>query len=246
MLLYTARTVAGNSSPRRPDAIEVWESGSVPWTSYGVRSRRITWVRVRIAVAASFMGLIANVTAGNDNSNPDAVLALLRRIHGPSWLAGGIVAVSILACGHPHVLVSHVHPEFFNVTDLLSALELFALIASTVYVVECPIRRSIPRRQFSLKDLFLAVTAICLAAAATADQYASWQACLRFLEEHPDFPGDFLSPPLVEGPWLFRLPLLFGLACLAYVIVEGACWAVRKAIWFMTLNWNRDDGCSGQ
>ena len=81
--------------------------------------------------------------------------------------------------------------------------------------------------------------AVCLVVSVTADDYAGWQRWLEVREQYPYV--DCIPPPLVDGSWLGRLPLFFGVACLAYVILEAAWWTVRTAIGYMTSNWQRDD-----
>lgn len=172
------------------------------------------------------------------DSTPDAVWIELRRIHWPSWLAGGIVAAALLTEQPPFVyfLVAFVQPGFIDPTDLLLLGEPPALVASTIYVAECPIRRIVKQRQFSLKGFLLAVAAVALVVSCVVHQYRSWQA----IERHSFV--DLALPPLLFAPWPVRLALLFGTFCLAYAMIEAAWWGVRKATRFMTSNWDRSDG----
>jgi len=109
-------------------------------------------------------------------------------------------------------------------------------VASTVYVVERPIRRIVSHRQFSLKGFLLTVASIALVVSCAVDQYRSWY---RFLERYPGV--DAFPPALVFAPLPVRLPLLFGASCLAYVILEAAWWGVCTAKRFMTSDWERGD-----
>jgi hypothetical protein len=180
----------------------------------------------------------------------DYVRSQLRDTHALSWLAGGLVAVPLLYFGTPHILAAYCQPVYFDAAIVLGPLESFALVASTIYVVERFIRRT-ARWQFSLKELFVVVTAFCVATSAAAHQsrYA------RILQEDVSeryLRGDYegrnviivFYPPyplLAVELWFLRLPLLFGVACLAYVVVKGALWGFRKAIRRLTLHWEHYD-----
>jgi hypothetical protein len=193
------------------------------------------------APANQVMGTRA-MPCSESNLTSDGPWTRLRRIHWLSWLAGGIVAAALLDQGTPdiHFLTAFVRPGFCGLTDLLRLAEPFALVASTVYVVECPIRRIVSQRRFSLRGFFLAVVAILLVIRCAVVQYRSWRAMLEFIEQHPTVDAD--PPGLVFAPWPVRVPLLLGAYCLAYVIVEGAWWVVWKAMRFMTSNWERSGG----
>ncbi len=162
----------------------------------------------------------------------------LRRVHWLSWLAGGIVASALflLPLQPPYVyfVTAFVRPGFIVPLDLLLIAEPFAVVVSTIYVVECPIGRIVTRRQFSLKGFLLAVAAISLVLSYLVQQY-------RFYQVFEPF-SHLALPPLLFAPWLIRIPLLFGVFCLAYAISEGAWWGLCKATRFMTSNWDCRQG----
>ena len=152
------------------------------------------------------------------------------------------MTVVLLAVGPPGILPIYCpRPGYIDLTDLLRFVDPIAVIASSIYAVERLIRRRASLWQFSLKELLIAVTTICLAISVVATQYRESQR-LDEITKHGTCVY-FVYPPLVGTPWFLRLPLLFGLVCLAYTFVEGALWGVRKAIWWLTSNWEHpDDG----
>jgi len=145
----------------------------------------------------------------------------------------------LLAVGPLGILSAYSQPGFIDLTDLLRLVDPIAMIASTIYALERLIRRRATPWQFTLGELLIAVTTICLAISVIADQYRQAQLLREITEESAKHGTcvDFVYPPLVVAPWYLRLPLLFGLVCLAYAFVDGALWGIRKVIWWMTLNW---------
>ena len=170
----------------------------------------------------------------------DDVRSQLREVHGPSWLAGGLVAVPLLYFGTPHLLAPYCPRVYFQTETLFQLAEPFAIVASTIYVVERFLRRT-TRRQFSLGELLTVVTAFCVATSLATHQsryarllreaveqqyernlYSNLYSCYVIVY-YPSY------PLLVLDLWFLRLPLLFGVACLAYVAVKGTLWVVRRA-----------------
>lgn len=180
----------------------------------------------------------------------DYVRSQLRDTHALSWLAGGLVAVPLLYFGAPHILAAYCQGVYFHAAQLLGLVESFVLVASTIYVVERFIRRT-ARWQFSLKELFVVVTAFCVASSVIAHQSRYARMLHEWILEcylRGDHEGNsvviIVYPPyplLAVELWFLRLPLLFGVACLAYVVVKGALWGLRKAIWRLTLHWEHYD-----
>ncbi len=134
--------------------------------------------------------------------------------------------------------------------SVLGFVEPLAIVASTVYAVERLTRRRGTLRQFSLKEMLVAVTTVSLVISLTVYHYGMARGALEWTQElAPAEDVDFeftWAFPLAFSPWFLKLPLFFGVTCLAYVFVEGALWAVRKTTWWLTLNWLRhDDRTSG-
>jgi hypothetical protein len=164
-----------------------------------------------------------------------------------SLFTGGLVAVPLLFFGTPHLLAAYCQHVYFHAASFFRLIEPLAIVASTIYVVNRFTRRTV-RWQFSLKELLTVVTALCLATSITANQstYARSlaESVARALEEmarkSPDLIvcGTFVYYPpyplLSVEYWYLRLPLLFGVACLAYLVVKVAFWGVRKANWWIT------------
>ena len=108
----------------------------------------------------------------------------------------------------------------------------FAVVtASTILVVESYARRGIKWSQFYLAEALRVTFAVSVVVSVTARQQmmvVAGNEWLRTLEPKRPFDESIvvLVPhPLVEEPWLFRGPLLFGFFCVAY----AAAWVVTRA-----------------
>ena len=175
-------------------------------------------------------------SAAMPHSDTASVCFRLRSVHWAGWDAGCAVAASVLFSDKPLLL-----PTAFRLTSdavLECLFESLAIVACTVYVVDRFIRLATGPRRFSLSELLVALTAVCLWLVVTLWQYGLTQ---RLHEYSDKYHADPAYPPLVVGPLLLRIPLFLGLACLCYVLVECGLWAVQKTIWWMTLNWQSDD-----
>ncbi len=186
------------------------------------------------------IGKIAGFLSGRIESPGDIARNRHRRlddVHGVSWWAGGILAAVLVACGPPYILTAHAQCRLFDLTDLLLYGEPLAMVASTVYAVERLVRSRPARLQVTLKEFLVAIATLCVVVSVIVDQH-------RRERQLAEMPWMDMSPlPLVGGPWVFRLPLLLGLVCPAYALVTGTFWAVGKAIWWLTHDW---EGCSQQ
>lgn len=173
----------------------------------------------------------------SESASPKSKLPRYRCSLWPLFV-GGLVAVPLLYFGTPHLLAAYRQNAYSHVASFFRLVEPLAIVASTIYVVERFVRRS-ARWQFSVKELLIGVTAFCLATSVAANQsrYARWLedavraaslkqafgACCFVYTYYPPY------PLLSVKQWFLRLPLLFGVLCLAYVVVKGALWMVRKA-----------------
>jgi hypothetical protein len=158
-------------------------------------------------------------------------------LHYVSWVAGAIIAATLLALGPPRIFAAYAYEGFIDLTESLMLLEPLAIIASTVYAVERLMRRRAPLWQFSLKELLIAVATICVVVSVGVHQHRLTQ---RLQEAAHTAPVTFVYPPLIVAPWYLRLPLFFGVLCLAYTSIRVAIWAIGMVIWWM--NPNREHG----
>ena len=157
------------------------------------------------------------------------------------------MVVALLSTDPLGILRANYRPGFLDLEDFLMFAEPLAIIAATVYAVERLIRRCGSRRRISLKEGLIALAVACLIIAVIAQQYRLAQ---RIDESYDEAAKHgiivcYAYPPLVVEPWFLRLPLWFGVACGAYAVVRTALWGAWLTVWWMTLNWERADGCNG-
>jgi hypothetical protein len=174
---------------------------------------------------------ICFASAAMPHSDTASVHFRLRSVHWAGWSPGCAVAASVLFSDKPLLLLTAF--RFTSHAMLECLFESLAIVVGTVYVADRFIRLATGLRRFSLSELLVALTAICLWLVVTLWQYGLTQRLHEYSEEYHVDPA---YPPLVIGPWLLRIPLFLGLACLCYALVECGLWAVHKAIWWMTLN----------
>jgi len=162
------------------------------------------------------------------DTTSDSVWCRLRSVHWISWLAGGVVALSAVRTERPLFLVQPFIRFSSNYVDLLfDVAESLILVVSAVCVVD-RVLQTIRSRRFSLSDLFVAVTAVCLVVWLMTYQYR-WSQRLHELAHRPPYP-DYAYPPLVDERWSVRLPLVFGVACLCYLFIDRVSWAFRSMV----------------
>ena len=105
------------------------------------------------------------------------------------------MTVVLLAVGPPGILpIYSPRPGYLDLTDVLRFVDPIAVIASSIYAVERLIRRRATLWQFSLKELLIAVTTICLAISVVATQYREAQRLDEIIRHGAGV--DFVSPPL--------------------------------------------------
>ncbi len=149
------------------------------------------------------------------------------KLHGLTWVMVGVVGVAMYVAETRYGGFLSMYEDWFKTEDFELPAELLLpcyVVFCCGFVVEGWLRRGDKRWQFRLADLLLVMAAVAVTLAIVLDQYRCVLHARTYLDIWPYV--DIWPYALIGGPWLLRIPLVFGLLCASYtsawLVTQGA------------------------